>query len=338
LVASTTFSRGLVGSATTSTPRYWWISGPVNDQATLEAKVKEVVGRLPERAPNNYVPFSDYATAYDWAKSNGYALINCNYPDYRLGDYDSTTESLINIEAGFLPSYDGSRLQLRNLANPTASVGFGTANPYAVPHNAINLASIAALGSLGTGIGTEAGITIGGGGRISQSTNPIAGGIPEGLIFETIVQTPDTLSTSEFILLEARDASNVTLFELGWNNTVGFHIKFGGTVAYSESPVGIPPSAGKYYFCAAIPRVQAAGAPVTLWSNTGAITLTEQGGGLSWNQANVSFAFGSRNNGTGQVDRFYSAKVHNITSTWNQVYADDFRNQNWPIVQTLYGI
>jgi hypothetical protein len=337
LVASTTFSRGLVGSAATSTPRYWWISGPVNDQATLEAKVKEVVGRLPERAPNNYVPFSDYATAYDWAKSNDYALINCNYPDYRLGDYDSTTESLINIEAGFLPSYDGSRLQLRNLANPTPAFGFGTNNSYAVPHDAINLASIANLGSLGTGIGTEAGITLGPG-RITQTSNPIVGGINDGVIFETIVQTPDPLSTSEFILLEARDASNVTLFELGWNNSVGFHIKFGGIVAYSESPISPSPSAGKYYFCAAIPSAQTASAPVTLWSNTGAISLAEVGGGLSWNTASVRFAFGSRNTGTGQVDRFYSAKVHKLTSTWNTTYADDFRNQNWPIVQTLYGI
>ena len=337
LVASTTFSRGLVGSAATSTPRYWWISGPINDQATLETSVKEVVGRLPERAPNNYVPFSDYATAYDWAKSNGYALINCNYPDYRLGDYDSLTESLINIEAGFLPSYDGYRPELGNLANPTPSTGFGTNNPSAVPHDAINLSSIAALGSLGTGIGTETGITLGPG-RITQTANPILGGITEGIIFETIVQTPDTSGVTEFILLQARDASNVTLFELGWNNTVGFHIKFGGTVAYAESPAGIPPPAGKYHFCAAIPKIQLSGAPVTLWSNTGAIILAEQVGGLSWNLANVRFAFSSRDNGTGQVDRFYSAKVHNITSTWNQAYADDFRNQNWPIVQTLYGI
>ena len=336
LVASTTFARGLVGSAATSTPRYWWISGPVNDQATLEAKVKEVLGRMPERAPNNYVPFSDYATAYDWAKSNGYALINCNYPDYRLGDYDSTTESLINIEAGFLPSYDGSRPQLRNLANPTASVGFGTNNPYAVPHDAINLSSIAALGSLGDGIGTESGITLGQG-RITQTSNPI-NGITEGIIFEAVVQTPDTLSTPEFILLEARDASEATLFELGWNNTVGFHIKFGGIVAYSESVPSLSPGAGKYYFCAAIPRTATVGSSVTLWSLAGAISLDEVGGSLSWNTASVRFAFGSRNNGTGQVDRFYSAKVHNITSTWNQAYADDFRNQNWPIVQTLYGI
>ena len=338
LVASTTFSRGLIGSATNSTPRYWWISGPVNDQPSLENTVKEVVGRLPERAPNNYVPFSDYATAYDWAKSNGYALINCNYPGYRLGDYDSLTESLINIEAGFLPSYDGYRPELGNLANPTPSTGFGTNNPSAVPHDAINLSSIATLGSLGTGIGTEAGITLGPG-RITQTANPILGGITEGIIFETIVQTPDTSGVTEFILLQARDASNVTLFELGWNNTVGFHIKFGGTVAYSESLPTLSPPAGKYHFCAAIPRVQTAGAPVTLWSNTGAITLDEVGGGgLSWSTANVRFAFSGRDTGTGQVDRFYSAKVHNITSTWNQAYADDFRNQNWPIVQTLYGI
>jgi hypothetical protein len=336
LVASTTFSRGLVGSATTSTPRYWWISGPVNDQATLEAKVKEVVGRLPERAPNNYVPFSDYETAYDWAKTEGYALINCNYPAYRLGDYDSATESLINIETGFLPSYDGARAKLRNLANPTPAFGFGTNNTYALPNDAINLSSIATLGSLGTGIGTEAGIVLGPG-RITQTSNPIVGGINDGVIFETIVQTPDTFSTPEFILLEARDASNVTLFELGWNNSVGFHIKFGGIVAYSEA-VAAPPSAGRYYFCAAIPRVQSGGAPVTLWSNTGAISLDEVPGGLSWNAASVRFAFGSRNTGTGQVDRFYSAKVHKLTSTWNPAYADDFRNQNWPIVQTLYGI
>jgi hypothetical protein len=223
------------------------------------------------------------------------------------------------------------------LANPTPAFGFGTNNSYAVPHDAINLASIANLGSLGTGIGTEAGITLGPG-RITQTSNPIVGGINDGVIFETIVQTPDPLSTSEFILLEARDASNVTLFELGWNNSVGFHIKFGGIVAYSESPISPSPSAGKYYFCAAIPSAQTASAPVTLWSNTGAISLAEVGGGLSWNTASVRFAFGSRNTGTGQVDRFYSAKVHKLTSTWNTTYADDFRNQNWPIVQTLYGI
>jgi hypothetical protein len=344
LVASTTFSRGLVGSAATSTPRYWWISGPINDQATLEASVKEVVGRLPERAPNNYVPFSDYATAYEWAKSNGYALINCNYPDYRLGDYDSTTESLINIEAGFLPSYDGSQAKLRNLANPTPAFGFGTNNPYAVPHDAFDIGSPGILGSLNTGIGTEGGIfQLIGSTRITQQSNPIINGITEGIIFEAVVEVPDGSSSAQYVLLHARDASNSTLFELGFDGaSSGFYITFGGTTAYAESPFIPPgPATGTYYFCAAIPKGQTASAPVTLWSNTGAISLAEVGGGLSWNTSNVRFTFGSRYDGgtaSRQVTRFFSAKVHNITSAWNTAYADDFRNQNWPIVQTLYGI
>lgn len=342
LVASTTFSRGLVGSAATSTPRYWWISGPVNDQANLETKVKEVVGRLPERAVNNYVPFSDYATAYDWAKTEGYALINCNYPDYRLGDYDGLTESLINIETGFLPSYDGSRAVLRNLANPTPAIGFGTANPYAVPHNAFEVGAPGILGTLGSGIGTEAGITqLTGSTRITQQSNPIQGGISDGIIFETIVELPVGGPSTDYVLLHARDAANSTLFELAWDNTNGFNIKFGGTIAYAESPAGPAPTAGRYYFCAAIPRAQTAGAPVTLWSNTGAISLAEQIGGLTWRGSDVRFTFGSQYAGgisAKQVTRFYSAKVHNLTSTWNTAYADDFRNQNWPIVQTLYGL
>jgi hypothetical protein len=261
-----------------------------------------------------------------------------------LGDYDSTTESLINIETGFLPSYDGSQAKLRNLANPTASVGFGTNNPYAVRHDTFDIGSPGILGSLNTGIGTEGGITqLDNVTRITQQSNPIINGITEGIIFEAVVEVPNGSSSAQYVLLHARDASNSTLFELGFNGaSSGFYINFGGTTAYAESPFMPPgPATGTYYFCAAIPKVQAGGAPVTLWSNTGAITLSEVGGGLSWNTANVSFTFGSRYDGftaSRQVTRFFSAKVHNITSAWNQAYADDFRNQNWPIVQTLYSL
>jgi hypothetical protein len=349
LVASTTFSRGLVGSAATSTPRYWWISGPLFDQATLEMKVKEVVGRLPERAPDNYVPFSDYATAYEWAKTNGYALINCNYPDYRLGDFNSDTRSLINIESGFLPSFDGSQYKLRNLANPTASVGFGTANPKAVPHDStIAIQSPGVLGTPCNGIGTESGVTLLIGSHISQLTNPIQNGITNGIIFEGIMNVPDGAGAS-YTLLQARDSADTELMSLNWitggGPGGGWQIRFTvGPVVYNEISPSPPLSPGQYYFCVAIPTTQSGGTPVHLYiSSKGPSTpiiLQEQIGGQSWSVADVKFSFGSTYSGgvgSRNVSRFYSAKVHNLVSPWDSSSADSFWTQNWPVVQSFYS-
>lgn len=340
LVASTTFSRGLVGSAATSTPRYWWISGPINDQNTLEAKVKEVVGRLPERAVDNYVPFSDYATAYEWAKTNGYALINCNYPAYQLGDFSSNTESLINIETGFLPSFDGSQYKLRNLANPTSSMGFGPNSPYAVPHDSIVVQTTGLLGSPAGQIGNETGIQLLSASHISQITNPIQSGVNNGIIFEGVITVPDGGATS-FTLLQARGAANNSLFTLGWDHvTSGWHINFNGSLAYQDSvpPAGWP--AGKYYFCVAIPRVQN-GTPVYLYINGVVRALNDVSISSSWSVADVRFTFGSQydgSNATKQVNRFHSAKVHNLIATWDSSSADSFNTTNWSIVSALYGI
>jgi hypothetical protein len=347
LVASTTFSRGLVGSATTSTPRYWWIAGPINDQNTLEAKVKEVVGRLPERAVNNYVPFSDYATAYEWAKTNGYALINCNYPEYRLGDYANTTKSLINIESGFLPSFDGSQSKLRNLANPTASVGFGTANPKAMPHDSIAIQTSGSLGSPIPGIGSEPGIQLTGTSHISQTANPIQNGITNGIIFEGIMAVPSGVSPSTtYTLLQGRDASNGSRMELLWKGSSnGWAITFGGATVYGEAVPSAPLLAGKYYFCVAIPRTQSSGNPVNLYISTrgpaSPIILDEVGGGGQTmpSVTDIRFSFGSTYTGGvggSNVDRFYSAKVHDLVTTWDPESADEFYNTNWPIVETLY--
>lgn len=346
LVASTTYARSLVGSAATSTPRYWWVSGPIFDQYSLELKVKEVVGRLPERAPNNYEPFSDYATAYEWAKTNGYALINCNYPGYLLGDApDAGTRSLINIESGFLPSFDGVQYKLRNLANPTASFGFGTANPKAVPHDSIVIQTSGSLGSPIPGIGSESGISLLNGSHISQVTNPIQTGITNGIIFEGIMSVPDG-GAGAYTLLQSRDSSNGSRMELLWKGPLnGWAITFGGATVYGENTPSPSLSPGQYYFCVAIPRTQTGG-PVNLYiSSRGPslpYVLDEQGaGGASWpSVTDVSFSFGSTytgGSGANNVTRFYSAKVHDLTSTWDSTSADVFYNQNWPIVQALYS-
>ena len=346
LVASTSYERGLVGSAATSTPRYWWISGPINDQATLEAKVKEVVGRLPERAVNNYVPFSDYSIAYEWAKTNGYALINCNYPAYRLGDYDSTTASLINIETGFLPSFDGATQKIRNLANPTPSQGFGDANPKAMANDSISIQG--AGGGFPSSIGSEAGIIFAGSGHISQTTNPIQDGITNGIIFEGIMMVPDG-TANPYVLLQARDAADSTLIRLDWVNGggagTGWRILYGATVAYAELTPSSPLLPGRYYFCVSIPKSQN-GAPVNLYVSgangiSNPIVLTDQSTSATWNVGNVRFTFGSMYDGSSgqrQVSRFYSAKVHNIVGAWDTNFHDSFYTTNWPIAQSLYGL
>jgi hypothetical protein len=338
LVASTTFSRGLVGSATTSTPRYWWIAGPRNDQASLETKVKEVVGRLPERASNNYVPFADYGTAYDWAKSNGYALINCNYPAYLLGDYSADTESLINIESGFLPSFDGVQLKLRNLANPTPSTGFGALNPAAVPHESIIIQAPGVLSSPAPGIGLEGGISLLSNGHISQLVNPIQSGIDNGIIFEGIFSLLDGGAIS-YTLLHARNAANADILALGWDHTISkWYISMNGTKVYEQSGVSTSP-AGRYHFCVGIPQTTTAES-VNLYINGTANTLVNVNAD-QWQTADVRFSFGSEYNGafgTKQVDRFYSAKVHNLVAPWTPGSADTFATTNWLIAQNLYGL
>jgi hypothetical protein len=347
LVASTSYTRGLVGSPTTSTPRYWWIAGPVNSQPALEAKVKEVVGRLPERAVNNYEPFSDYATAYEWAKTNKYALINCNYPAYRLGDYDNTTQSLINIETGFLPSFDGSQSKLRNLANPTESNGFGAASPYAIVHDSITIQSASALGSLASGIGTEVGISQNSSTHISQITGPIQNGITNGIVFEGIMRVPDGTTTS-YTLLQARDAGNSTLFRLDWVHGggpgSGWKIMFGATTAYEELSPSAALAVGQYYFCVSIPRSQT-GEPVKLYVGashgpSAPYVLSEVPGAPSWTVTSVRFTFGSLYNGTSasrQIERFYSAKVHNVAGAWTSDFHEPFHIANWPEVEALYS-
>jgi len=348
LVASTTFARGFGGiTAATSTPRYWWISGPANDQNTLEAKVKEVVGRLPERAVNNYVPFSDYATAYNWAKTNGYALINCNYPAYLLGDAPGNdTRPIVNIESGFLPSYDGSQSKIRNLANPNATAGFPTGSNPALPHESITM-NVQQLGSLNTGIGTESGILYGANGHISQVADNIVSNLNNGLVVEGVFGIPDGAAL-DFTLFQARAANDDNLVRLSWSSGTGWRVVFGpSTVAYEQTGPVIAPAAGQYYFCVSIPRVQTASEPVRLYisgqstptSNT--MILAEQGGGsLSWNTANVRFSFGceyASNAGVRPINRLYSMKIHDITGAWIPTFHDMFYNTNWPIVQNLYG-
>jgi hypothetical protein len=341
LVASTSYERGLVGSAATSTPRYWWIAGPINNQATLEAKVKEVVGRLPERAPDNYEPFADYDVAYDWARVNGYALINCNYPGYRLGDYDADTQSLINIESGFLPSFDGFQAKLRNLANPTPSVGFGTANPYAVPHESIEISTTGSIGSPAGGIGQESGIELLSGDHISQLVNPIVSGTPNGIIFEAIMQVPAGSSNS-YTLLQARRSDDNSLFTIGWDHVANeWNIRINGVLVYQQDPPaggsGFP--AGTYHFCVAIPQTSNSG-PVNLYINGTAYTLIDVIS-RSWNIASVRFSFGSEFDGTvgsKNVDRVFSAKVHNLVLPWNPSSADAFVSDNWTIAQAVYSL
>ena len=344
LVASTEYARGLVGTAATSTPRYWWIAGPINDQTTLENKVKEVVGRLPERAPNNYAPFSNYATAYEWAKTNGYALINCNYPAYRLGDGDNSTQSLINIETGFLPSFDGSQTKICNLANPTSGVGFGIDSPKAVPHDSIVVQTAGILGSPAPGIGNETGIQLTPGGHISQLTNPILAGIDEGIIFEGIMTVPDGDANS-YTLIQARASNESSLMTLSWyNGGIGWQIKFGNNVVYNQAAPTPALTPGQYYFCVAIPRAQSTGNPVNLYISSkgpasNPIVLQEQIGTEQWSVVNVRFSFGSEyagGVGTRNVERVYSAKVHNLVSTWGPEAADTFYLDNWPIIQSLY--
>jgi hypothetical protein len=345
LVASTTFSRGLVGSATTSTPRYWWIAGPRNDQASLETKVKEVVGRLPERALYNYVPFSDYVTAYDWAKTEGYALINCNYPAYRLGDYSADTESLINIESGFLPSFDGVQLKLRNLANPTPSNGFGALNPAAVPHDTIIISAPGVLGSPAPGIGSEGGISLLGTGHISQLVNPIQSGIDNGIVFEGIFRVPNGdpgMGGSSYTLLQARDPANNTLFSLGWDRVAAtWRLNYGATLV-NESAVGAPlATGGIYHFCVAIPTAASSIDDVILYINGIPKVLQYTPSAGSWAPNDVRFSFGSEFNGSigsKQVQLFFSAKVHNLVAPWTITSADTFATTNWPIAQTLYGL
>lgn len=338
VVYSTTYSRGLVGNANASTPRIWWISGPKTDQLTLQAMVNEVVGRLPERAADNYEPFLNYQQAYTWAKANGYALINCNYPAYMLGDYDDTvTRSLINLETGFLPSFNGASTAIYNLANPTATTGFGSSS-HAVPHDSFMIGN-AQLGSPYLGIGQEGGVIFLAGGSIRQVSNPIVNGCQDGIIFEGVFNFPDPAAAS-FCLFEAVDSGASSLIKLAWQAGSGWSISFNGTAAYVE-PVPTNVGSGKHYVCVSIPRTQY-GSPVKLYIDgtngpSAPITLTEQGGGLGWNQSSVQFSLGSTWTATDQVNAFFSAKIHSVAS-WTNVSHDPFYSQNWPLVQNLYSI
>jgi hypothetical protein len=257
-----------------------------------------------------------------------------------LGDYSADTESLINIESGFLPSFDGVQLKLRNLANPTPSTGFGALNPAAVPHDTFIISAPGILSSPAPGIGSEDGISLLGTGYISQLVNPIQNGIDNGIVFEGIFRVPDG-SASSYTLLQARDPANNTLFSLGWDQgSSTWRLNFGATLV-NESAAGAPLAAGGiYHFCVAIPTAVIGIDDVILYINGIPKALAPVSAG-SWAPNDVRFSFGSEYTGgvgTKQVQRFFSAKVHNLVAPWTTTSADTFATTNWPIAQTLYGL
>jgi hypothetical protein len=261
-----------------------------------------------------------------------------------LGDYSADTESLINIESGFLPSFDGVQLKLRNLANPTTSIGFGALNPAAVPHEAISITAPGVLGSPAPGIGSESGISLLGTGHISQLVNPIQNGIGNGIVFEGIFLVPDGAASS-YTLLQARKQSvSETMFSLGWDqgsSTWRLNYKTPSTLV-NESAASTPLVTGQiYHFCVAIPTVASGIDDVILYINGIPNVLAPTGAVGTWSTAEVNFSFGSEYNGTvgiKQVQRFFSAKVHNLVAPWTPASADTFATTNWLIAQTLYSL
>jgi hypothetical protein len=134
--------------------------------------------------------------------------------------------------------------------------------------------------------------------------------------------------------------------ELLWKGAAnGWAVTFGGTTVYGEAVPSAALTAGKYYFCVAIPKTQSGGSPVNLYISSrgpsNPIILQEMGGGgQSWpSAADMRFSFGSTytgGSGGSNVDRFYSAKVHDLVAAWDSTSADVFYDMNWPIVEALY--
>jgi hypothetical protein len=171
--------------------------------------------------------------------------------------------------------------------------------------------------------------------------NPIVSGTPNGIIFEAIMQVPAGSSNS-YTLLQARRSDDNSLFTIGWDHVANeWNIRINGVLVYQQDPPaggsGFP--AGTYHFCVAIPQTSNSG-PVNLYINGTAYTLIDVIS-RSWNIASVRFSFGSEFDGTvgsKNVDRVFSAKVHNLVLPWNPSSADAFVSDNWTIAQAVYSL
>ena len=179
---SDTYSRAIDTQAN-AVPRIWWIDGT----GTYTDKIAELVSRLPDRSSQNY-GLMNYTETIDWLKASGkYALINCDYPEYKFADSETGCQTIANIESGYLGSYyGGADTATFNLANPTANIGFGTHAPAAFKVNDFNLVGGVVGGQPnGNGIGLEQGFAILTG-AIEQTTTTDVSTYANGFVFEGI--------------------------------------------------------------------------------------------------------------------------------------------------------
>lgn len=343
VVYSTTYARGL-STAALSTPRIWWISGPKTSQSVMKEMVREVVGRLPERAGDNYAVFGSYSAAMTFARSNNYVVVNCDYPAYRLGDFNpAETKPVFNLEAGFLPSYSGDATDVKiyNLANPQNSFGSGNLQ-YAVPSDDFVILSPTDSANF-NGIGSEVGVDCSLGGINNTTGSVLTNGFPKGLIFEAILELPG--SSTEFTMLDIVDSGLGTNLKLRYTQLSGgmFEIYFDGVLMYQTNGGTSLPN-GKYYICIGIPRNSIDANKVKMYVNALYDTATpiefnRVGSPGAWTDTNNYFSIGSNTSGTEQIGRVFSAKLHTyVGAGWDVNYAQNFYSDNWPIVQNLYSL
>jgi len=313
VVYNTTYQRGIEPILSKSEPRIWWIaSDPSDTQIDYQNHAIEVISRLPERSVNDYELFATYSDAITWMRTNRYSIVNCDYPDILLGE-DVNCETLINIEAGFSPSYDGLGV-LYNLANPLLTTGFGS-NPNAAPHTSHIVTNPANYSNqLFQGLGQYSGITVGSNAAIEHlySAQTLNGVLDNGCVVECLL---DVGSTGDFTLAQVMNptfgGSEVAVVK--YNSSASkFQIIYSGGVL--ESGMVSRPT-GRHLFTFYIANEVVAGLSTsTLRIDDGSpIALNVAGGPVSFASSPNVIHFGGRANGPNWsegVVSFFFARVH----------------------------
>jgi hypothetical protein len=337
ILYSDTYSRAIDAEAD-AVPRIWWIDGT---SGTYTDKITELVSRLPERSSVNYALLADYTEAITWLKASGkYALINCDYPEYLFAESFTGCQTIANIESGYLGSYyGGGDTETFNLANPTASVGFGTHATKAFKVKDFNLIS-GAQGTQpnGNGLGLEEGFKPGTGG-IVQTTSSAASDYANGFVFEgifgglqvsrTLFELWDTVSNRSIYQvrissngkLEVRDSGGSLAYELATNMGLDQPSTY---IIFSHAPGSAPTvqvgGDGQQ-------QMGTIGTPIT-WTNA---TKWVIGAHLASGPGSTTFGE--------QVFAVKAFKIHLASSTVTAAeLSANLHNNNWTIVSNMYTV
>lgn len=390
---NSTYQRGIVGSTAESNPTVWWMSGDaysengqtvpsvaITDNETWMVKALELISRFPERAANNYEimgngdTYIGYDEAVTVAINNKYTLINCTYPTFYFGELLTSCETILNLEAGYWPSYHGI-LGLYNLANPKSDIGYGS-RTWAYKHASHEIVDATAGGTgipddpfvpfwAGTavykGMGTDAGITFGDniGIRWKSGADLVGTGVDtafdHGFIFEGCMDVSTGTSNFTLFQITANTSPHTEVIRFGWNNTAGaFELNFAGGGKMASSAMTRP--TGRHYFAVYVPNSTSStilrNAQLII-DNGSVIELTSGTSVNRWTYDSYGFNFGIREippTGGGDVTTwdtpisiFYNARIYRKTAAFAsdaaaQTALETLKNANFSAFDSIWNL